>query len=156
MLGNYKMKLLTNILTNTLRNTSINNIRIIRKFGANNFNQHLIKVNIQSNDNQFFEVTGEYNDSLFDIIRKNKTQESQLLKECLECSCEGVMACSSCHIHVEEDWFKIINKPCEYEKDILNILDDRCDTSKLGCQLKLKPYLNGMNIRIPSRKYQFY
>lgn len=74
----------------------------------------------------------------------------------MECSCEGVMACSTCHIHVEDNWFKVINKPCESEEDMLDLAYDRQDNSKLGCQLRLKPYLNGINITIPNGKNNFY
>ena len=128
----------------------------IRSFNSESNSNHLIKVNIQDREGRFFEVMGEYNDSLYDIIKKNKTLESNILKDCLECSCEGVMACSTCHVHVDEDWFKVINKPCEYEEDMLDLAYDRKDTSKLGCQLRLKPYLNGINITLPNGKNNFY
>ena len=128
--------------------------KFVRNFNSerNNF----IKVNVETSEGNFFEVHGEYNDSLYDIIKKMNSPNSDLLKDCLECSCEGVMACATCHVHLDEDSYKIINKPCEFEEDMLDLAFDRSNYSKLGCQLKLKPYLNGINIKIPSGKNNIY
>ena len=128
--------------------------KFVRKFNSERNN--LIKVNVETSEGNFFEVHGEYNDSLYDIIKKMSTPNSNLLKDCLECSCEGVMACATCHVQLDEDSFKIINKPCEFEEDMLDLAYDRTDYSKLGCQLRLKPYHNGINIKIPSGKNNIY
>ena len=128
--------------------------KYVRQF--TNDTSNLIKVNINTKNGLYFEVQGEYDDTLYDIIKKNKSLNIDMLKDCIECSCEGVMACATCHVHVEEDWFKIINKPCEHEEDMLDLAYDRQDNSKLGCQLKLKPYLNGINITIPDGKNNMF
>ena len=128
--------------------------KYVRQFSSDTNN--LIKVNINTKNGLYFEVQGEYDDTLYDIIKKNKSLNIDMLKDCIECSCEGVMACATCHVHVEEDWFKIINKPCEDEEDMLDLAYDRQDNSKLGCQLNLKSYLNGINITIPDGKNNMF
>ena len=130
--------------------------KFVKKFHNQTSNSNLIKVNVTNKYGHMFEVSGEYNDTLFDIIKNNKTLESQLLKDCLECSCQGVMACSTCHVYVDEDWYKVINKPCESEQDMLDLAYEPSDYSKLGCQLKLKPHLNGINITIPNDKNNMF
>ena len=126
---------------------------LFRKYSTNE--DHLIKVNVTTSYGENFQIKGEYDDSLFDIIKKNTTINIDLLKDCLECNCEGVMACSSCHVYIEEDWFKTINTPTEDEEDILDLIYNRQNNSKLGCQLKLKPYLNGINITIPDKSNKY-
>ena len=63
------------------------------------------------------------------------------------------MACSTCHIYVDEKWINLINKPCENEKDMLDNCYEPTEFSKLGCQLKLKPYLHDMIITLPIDSY---
>ena len=137
-----------------IRLTIKNNIRLFlknniysRNFYSNSYD-NLIKVNVTDNNGNYFEVKGDYNDTLYDIIKKNKTNESQLLKDCLECSCEGKMECESCHIHIQDDWLGTIEKPSEKEEDMLEMINNRQYNSKLGCQLRLRKYNNGIKISI--------
>ena len=110
---------------------------------------NLIKINVETNNGDFLELKGEYNDTLYDIVKKNKTIESQILNQCLDCECQGVMACSGCHVYIDDDWYNSVNKPCENEQDTLDLLTNSQDNSKLGCQLRLKPHLNGIKIKLP-------
>ena len=73
-----------------------------------------------------------------------------LLSEHLECACSGVMACSTCHVHVDAEWFAAVGPPSEAEEDMLDLAFDRRDISRLGCQLQLKPELEGLVVRLPS------
>jgi len=130
----------------------------INKFirNLNNNTTSLIKVNVNNKNGDFFEIQGEYNDTLFDIIQKNKSLNIDLLKDCLEFSCQGMMACSTCHVYIDDDWYKFVNKPCENEEDILDLVFDRRENSKLGCQLRLNSFLNGIKIIIPAEKNNLF
>ena len=110
---------------------------------------NFIKINVETNNGNFIELKGEYNDTLYDIAKRNNTIESQILNQCLDCECQGVMACAGCHVYIDDDWYNSVNKPCENEQDTLDLLTNSQDNSKLGCQLRLKPHLNGIKIKLP-------
>ena len=81
--------------------------------------------------------------TILEIARKTKVD--------IEGSCEGSLACSTCHILVEEDWIKKIKPPSIEEKEMLELLPDYKKNSRLGCQLKITKSLDGIKITIPSR-----
>ena len=71
----------------------------------------------------------------------------------LEGTCEGCMACSTCHVIVDDDWFKQLDNASEEEEDILDLAFDVRPTSRLGCQISLSPALNGLVVVLPSQHF---
>ena len=67
----------------------------------------------------------------------------------LEGTCEGQMACSTCHVIVSRDWFSQLPPATEDEEDLLDLAADIRPTSRLACQIELTPALNGLEVRIP-------
>ncbi|HIM25841.1 MAG TPA: 2Fe-2S iron-sulfur cluster binding domain-containing protein [Rhodospirillales bacterium] len=68
----------------------------------------------------------------------------------LEGSCEGCMACSTCHVIVSEDWFSKLEVASEEEDDMLDMAYDLTKTSRLGCQVVLNDGLDGIVVGLPS------
>ena len=68
----------------------------------------------------------------------------------LEGSCEGCMACSTCHVIVGEDWFSKLKVASEEEDDMLDMAYDLTKTSRLGCQVVLNDGLDGIVVGLPS------
>ena len=68
----------------------------------------------------------------------------------LEGACEGSLACSTCHIVVEKEFFEILPEPSEEEEDMLDMAFGLTHTSRLGCQIIISDKLDGMKVRIPS------
>ena len=67
----------------------------------------------------------------------------------LECACSGVMACSTCHVYIAPGWFERVGPPGEDEQDMLDLAHEPRDTSRLGCQLVLRPDLEGLVVEVP-------
>ena len=67
----------------------------------------------------------------------------------LEGTCEGQMACSTCHVHVAPEWFDRLPPAVEDEEDMLDLAADVARTSRLSCQIRLTPELDGLEVRIP-------
>ena len=67
----------------------------------------------------------------------------------IEGSCEGSLACSTCHILIEEKWFNKLIPANEEEKELLGLLPDLKKHSRLGCQIKLTKNLDGIEIILP-------
>ena len=71
----------------------------------------------------------------------------------LEGACEGCMACSTCHVIVDEGWFEKLDDASEEEEDMLDLAFDVRPTSRLGCQVRLSPSLNGLVVNLPSQHF---
>ena len=67
----------------------------------------------------------------------------------IEGSCEGSLACSTCHVLIEEKWIKKLSPANEEEKEMLGLLLDTKKNSRLGCQIKINKNLDGIIITIP-------
>ena len=68
----------------------------------------------------------------------------------IEGVCEGCMACSTCHVIIDPDWYKKLNPPSEDEEDMLDLAFGLTRTSRLGCQVEIKECLDGLRVRLPS------
>lgn len=67
----------------------------------------------------------------------------------LEGTCEGQMACSTCHVVVEGDWFAQLPEASDDEEDMLDLAAGVTRTSRLSCQIVLTQALDGIEVRIP-------
>lgn len=63
--------------------------------------------------------------------------------------CGGVCACATCHVHVEEGWLARLPPMESLEDAMLNLAEGRDATSRLACQLKAAPELDGIVVRTP-------
>ncbi|HKX78159.1 MAG TPA: 2Fe-2S iron-sulfur cluster-binding protein [Novosphingobium sp.] len=68
----------------------------------------------------------------------------------LEGTCEGQMACSTCHVIVAEDWFAQLPEPSPEEEDMLDLAVGVQRTSRLSCQIEIREHHEGMVVRIPN------
>jgi len=67
----------------------------------------------------------------------------------LEGTCEGQMACSTCHVVVAPDWFARLPPASSDEEDMLDLAAAVTATSRLSCQICLTEELDGLLVRIP-------
>ena len=67
----------------------------------------------------------------------------------LEGTCEGQMACSTCHVWVEREWFARLPDASEDEEDMLDLAYGVRPTSRLSCQIVLNAALDGLTVTIP-------
>lgn len=67
----------------------------------------------------------------------------------LEGTCEGQMACSTCHVVVAAEWFDKLAPASEEEEDMLDLAAGITRTSRLSCQIVLDEALDGIEVHIP-------
>ena len=67
----------------------------------------------------------------------------------LEGACEGVMACSTCHVIVAAEQFERLAPASEEEEDLLDLAAHASRTSRLACQIILTEELERLDVRIP-------
>jgi ferredoxin len=71
-------------------------------------------------------------------------------REPLEGACEGVMACSTCHVIVDAEDFTKLPRASEEEEDLLDLAAHAARTSRLACQIILTDDLETLSVRIPA------
>ena len=67
----------------------------------------------------------------------------------LEGTCEGQMACSTCHVIVDRDDFAKLPRASEMEEDMLDLAAGAGRTSRLACQIFLDAGWERLTVRIP-------
>ncbi|MGN7999612.1 2Fe-2S iron-sulfur cluster-binding protein [Sphingomonas sp. 22176] len=67
----------------------------------------------------------------------------------LEGTCEGQMACSTCHVIVAPGDFERLPPASESEEDMLDLAMGAVRTSRLACQILLTESLDGLTVRMP-------
>jgi ferredoxin len=70
-------------------------------------------------------------------------------REPLEGACEGVMACSTCHVIVDPEDFEKLPTASEEEEDLLDLAAHAGRTSRLACQIILTDDMKSLTVRIP-------
>jgi 2Fe-2S ferredoxin len=80
--------------------------------------------------------------SLLEVAHKNDID--------LEGACEGSLACSTCHVVVEPEWYDLLPEASEDEEDMLDLAFGLTRTSRLGCQIIVREELNGITVRLPA------
>jgi 2Fe-2S ferredoxin len=68
----------------------------------------------------------------------------------MEGACEGSLACSTCHVIVDEPWYDKLPAASAAEEDMLDLTYGVTRRSRLGCQITVTKDLNGMVLRLPA------
>jgi ferredoxin len=68
----------------------------------------------------------------------------------LEGTCEGQMACSTCHVIVDPADFARLPRASEEEDDLLDLATHVTRTSRLACQIVLDEALGSLKVRMPA------
>jgi 2Fe-2S ferredoxin len=68
----------------------------------------------------------------------------------LEGACEGSLACSTCHVIVDPEWYDVLEGASEDEEDMLDLAFGLTHTSRLGCQIKMTEELDGLTVSLPN------
>ncbi len=71
----------------------------------------------------------------------------------LEGTCEGQMACSTCHVIIDANDFGKLRRASEDEEDMLDLAAAATRTSRLACQIMLDEKLASLTVRIPGEFY---
>jgi len=67
----------------------------------------------------------------------------------IEGACEGSLACSTCHVIVDAEWYELLKDATEDEEDMLDLAFGMTQTSRLGCQIIMTEELDGLTVKLP-------
>ena len=96
---------------------------------------------VSADGSRVSELEGSEGDRLLDV--------AQAGGQPLEGTCEGQMACSTCHVIVDADDFEKLPAASEEEEDMLDLASHATRTSRLACQIWLSETLETLTVRIP-------
>lgn len=101
----------------------------------------MTRIRFIATDDSVMEVQGSPGDRLLDL--------AQAYGQPLEGTCEGQMACSTCHVIVAAEDFARLPKASEDEEDMLDLAAGATRTSRLACQIWLDTVIDVLTVRIP-------
>ncbi|KJV57276.1 2Fe-2S iron-sulfur cluster binding domain protein [Orientia chuto str. Dubai] len=104
--------------------------------------QQTVKVIFIINDTEEKIIDAPIGLSLLEVAHQNKID--------LEGACEGSLACSTCHVIVDSNWYQKLPLPVEEEEDMLDLAFGLTSTSRLGCQVIITKDLHGLRVRLPA------
>lgn len=84
------------------------------------------------------------------VVGQDLLSVAQAAGQPLEGTCEGQMACSTCHVIVDKEWFDKLPRAVEDEEDMLDLASGARRTSRLSCQIVLTAELDGLTVHIPA------
>ena len=74
---------------------------------------------------------------------------AQRIGQPLEGTCDGDMACATCHVVVAAADFARLPPASADEEDLLDLAHAATRTSRLACQIRLTEELDGLTVRLP-------
>ena len=70
----------------------------------------------------------------------------------IDAECGGACACATCHVYVDPEWKDVTGEPEAMEEDMLDFAFDVRPTSRLSCQIRIRPELDGLTVHTPPRQ----
>jgi len=101
----------------------------------------MIRLRFVTRDGGVVAAAGREGDRLLDA--------AQAAGQPLEGTCNGQLACATCHVIVDAADFGRVPPAGGDEEDMLDLVPDATRTSRLSCQIRLTAALDGMTVRIP-------
>lgn len=100
------------------------------------------KIKFMQTDGQALEVEAPVGLSVLEVAHRNNID--------LEGACEGSLACSTCHVIVDSEWYDLLPTATEDEEDMLDLAFGLTHTSRLGCQIIMTEELDGLTVGLPA------
>lgn len=85
-------------------------------------------------------LTADNGRSLMEVIKANDLP--------MLAACGGALACATCHLVVDPDWYERLQSPSEDEEDLLDTAHGLTPTSRLGCQILMSDELDGIRVTL--------
>ena len=70
----------------------------------------------------------------------------------IDADCGGSMACATCHVYVQDDWYDKLNKCEDAEQDMIDMAFEPKKNSRLSCQIIVNENLEGLVVTTPKQQ----
>ncbi len=105
----------------------------------------MVKITFIESTGESRQVEAEEGSTVMETAVRNAVPE-------IEAECGGACACATCHVYVDPAWVEATGKPEPMEEDMLDFAFEVQPNSRLSCQIKVKPQLDGLVVRTPARQ----
>ncbi len=91
---------------------------------------------------------------IIDVPNGNTVMEGAIQNNIpgIDADCGGSMACATCHVYVDENWFKKIPLMEEGEQDMLDMAYEPKKNSRLSCQIIVSNDIDGLVVKMPLKQ----
>ncbi|XP_033229740.1 adrenodoxin-like protein 2, mitochondrial [Belonocnema kinseyi] len=103
-----------------------------------------VKVTFIRESGERIEAKGKVGDTLLDIVVNNGIDLDGFG------ACQGTVTCSTCHLIIPKGVYENLpEKPSTDEIDMLDLVHEITETSRLGCQITMTKELDGLEVHVP-------
>jgi 2Fe-2S ferredoxin len=67
--------------------------------------------------------------------------------------CGGNCACATCHVYIDPAWSARTGTRTRSEEEMLNLVSELRDSSRLACQITLEDNLDGLVVALPESQH---
>ncbi len=96
---------------------------------------------VTTREGEQIELSGYAGMTVMEVIKEGGIDE-------LLATCGGCCSCATCHVHVDPAFLDRLPPMSGDENDLLDATADRDTTSRLSCQIRFGPELDGLCVRI--------
>ncbi len=97
-------------------------------------------INVTTVAGQQLSLSADNGRSIMEVVKANDLP--------MLAACGGALACATCHVVVDPDWYERLPPPSEDEEDLLDTAHGLTPTSRLACQILLNDGLDGIRVRL--------
>ncbi len=105
----------------------------------------MTKITIVAFDGTRFELDAQPGSTVMENAVRNSVPG-------IDAECGGACACATCHVYVDDAWTAAVGGPAPMEEDMLDFAADVRPNSRLSCQIKVTPELDGLVVSVPERQ----
>lgn len=106
----------------------------------------MTRVNFIQHDGTQYHVEAEDGFSVMEVAIGNSVSG-------IDGDCGGVCACATCHVYVDEEWMAKLGERTATEIDMLELASSVTERSRLACQIKVDPALEGLTVHLPENQH---
>ena len=70
----------------------------------------------------------------------------------IDADCGGSMACATCHVYVNDEWYNKLDEKTEGEDDMIDQAYEPKKNSRLSCQITVSEKIEGLVVRLPEKQ----
>ncbi|XP_061454445.1 adrenodoxin, mitochondrial-like isoform X2 [Rhineura floridana] len=102
-----------------------------------------VRLHFINRDGEKYSVTAKEGESFLEVVMNQNVNIDGFG------ACEGTLACSTCHLIFKENAFRQLGPISDDELDMLDLAYGLTETSRLGCQVHVKQWMDGLTVHVP-------
>jgi 2Fe-2S ferredoxin len=108
--------------------------------------EQMTKITFIGHGGDVYEVEARDGLSVMEAATKNNVPG-------IDADCGGACACATCHVYLVEPWLARLDVVSAMEESMLEFANNAEPNSRLSCQIKVSPALDGLTVRLPESQH---